>query len=173
MSKRPRSVTPPLPDRYRTETLECEAADYSKQSVAPRTEMRRAFFKIYVDGVKYGKYDANEWNWIDVGGTDDDEVRVPWATEKLLSIHPRCYADFSVEIHGDNSIVVPYMWKEGMQTRVREPGWVDGRQVLVRSGSLIKIMGHTIQAVDIPIPHPFGSGCWTCGQTEECTCGVS
>ena len=144
MSKRPRSVTPPLPTKM---------------------------FKILVDGVEHSRYDAMEWNYITIGSAADATVRLPWASEHALDIHPMSDGDFLVEIHGDNSIVVPKIWSKKRVRRVRDPNWRDGRKVYVRSGSLIKIMDHTIQAVDIP--HPFGSGCWTCGQTLECTCGVS
>jgi hypothetical protein len=132
--------------------------------------MRRDFFTIYVDGVKYDTYNANEWNWIDVGG-GSSEVCVPWANEKLISIHPMSAGDFVVEVHGNNLIVVTYKYREVMQAL--GGAGCTRREACVRSGSLMKIMGHTIQAVDIPIPHPFGSGCWTCGQGEECTCFVS
>jgi hypothetical protein len=130
-------------------------------------------FKILVDGVEHSRYDAMEWNYITIGSAADATVRLPWASEHALDIYSMSGRDFTVEIHGDNSIVVPNIWSGVMQERVRDPTWTDGRKVYVRSGSLIKIMDHTIQAVDIPKPHPFGSGCWTCGQTEECTCGVS
>ncbi len=146
MSKRPRSVTPPLPTKM---------------------------FKILVDGVEHSRYDVKEWNYITVGSAADATVRLPWADQKLIDIHPNSGRDFTVEIHGDNRIVVPNAWSGVMQERVRDPTWTDGRRVCVRSGSLIQIMGHTIQAVDILKHHPFGSGCWTCGQTLECTCGVS
>jgi hypothetical protein len=129
--------------------------------------MRRNFFTIYVDGRKYGDdYDAREWNYIDVGG-GSSEVRVPWANEKLISIHPMCDSDFIVEVHGDTRVVMPYKYRQG--TQVLGGAGCTRRKACVRSGSLIKIMGHTIQAIDIPIPHPFGHGCWTCGQGEECT----
>jgi hypothetical protein len=151
--------------------LDYEAADHSKQSVAP-VEIKETF-KILVDGVEHSRYDAKEWNYITVGSATDATVRLPWADQKLIDIHPMSDRDFLVEIHGDNSIVVPKIWSKKRVRRVRDPNWRDGRKVYVRSGSLIKIMGHTIQAVDIPKHHLFGSGCWTCGQTEECTCGVS
>jgi hypothetical protein len=130
-------------------------------------------FKILVDGVEHSRYDAKEWNYITVGGATDATVRLPWADQKLIDIHPMSHGDFLVEIHGDNSIVVPKIWSKKRVRRVRDPKCAGGGKVYVRSGSLIKIMDHTIQAVDIPKPHPFGSGCWTCGHTEECTCGVS
>jgi hypothetical protein len=131
-------------------------------------------FKIVVDGVEHGRYDEKEWVWIDVGGGTDDEVLVPWATETLLSIYPMSYGDFLVEIHGDNSIVVPKLLTEGVVTRVRDPNCAAGGQVYVRSGSTMTIMGHTIQAINIPIPNPYGKGRRCCGREYwECTCGTS
>jgi hypothetical protein len=130
-------------------------------------------FKILVDGVEHSRYDAMEWNYITIGSAADATVRLPWASEHALDIYSMSGRDFTVEIHGDNSIVVPKLLGEGLVRRFRDPKCAAGGRVYVRSGSLIKIMDHTIQAVDIPKPHPFGSGCWTCGQTEECTCGVS
>ncbi len=130
-------------------------------------------FKILVDGVEHSRYDEKEWNYITVGSAAVATVRLPWADKKLLDIHPMSGGDFLVEIHGNNSIVVPKIWTKRLVRRDRDPNCACGGRVYVCSGSRIKSRCHTIRAINIPEPHPFGSGCRTCGQTEECTCGES
>jgi hypothetical protein len=130
-------------------------------------------FKILVDGVWCGPWDEKECDCITIGSAADAHVRVEWAADKLLTIWPMCDKDFLVEVHGDNSIVVPKLLGEGLVRRFRDPKCAAGGRVYVRSGSCIKIMGHTIQPINIPVPHPFGEGCRQCGETLECMCGVS
>ena len=130
-------------------------------------------FKILVDGVWCGPWDEKECNCITIGSAADAHVRVEWAADKLLTIWPMCDKDFLVEVHGDNSIVVPKLLGEGLVRRFRDPKCAGGGKILVYSGKPISVMGHTIRVFTLLKPHPFGEGCRQCGETLECMCGVS
>ena len=135
-------------------------------------------FKILVDGVEHSRYDENEWGYITVGSGADATLRLPWADMKLVDIHPcptgpRNIGDFLVEIHTAHGMLVRKWLTEELQMRFRDPKCAAGGRVHVGDGWPMTIMGHTIQAIRIHNPHPFGSGCWRCGQTYECTCGHS
>jgi hypothetical protein len=130
-------------------------------------------FQILVDGVEHSRYDEKEWNYISVGSGEDATVRLPWACEHAVDIHPMHYGDFLVEIIDDHGMIVPNIHGV-LVRRVRDPNCAAGGQVYVRSGSTMTIMGHTIQAINIPIPNPYGKGRRCCGREYwECTCGTS
>jgi hypothetical protein len=135
-------------------------------------------FKILVDGVEHSRYDENEWNYITVGSGQDATVRLPWADGKLVDIHPmpvgpRNIGNFFVEIHTAHGMLVRKWLTEELAMHYRDPKCGFGGRVHVRDGLPMTIMEHTIHAIRIHNPHPFGSGCFTCGQTLQCTCGVS
>ena len=129
-------------------------------------------FKILVDGVERACYDENEWRYITVGSGADATLRLPWADEKLVDIHPMEDGGFLVEIHTPHGMLVRKWLTEEMHMRHRDPKCAGGGKVHVGDGWPMKIMGHTIQAITIRVPTKHATGRRCCGQEwKYCTCG--